>query len=117
MSLSLNRPSKLLSHEVLYYNNDQNLAITKLVSLCIKYNARLISIGDGVGSWEAQEMAAKAIEQLGSERCKFSVVSEAGASVYSASPAAKEEYPDTAITFLGAVSIAQRLGLVLFSIN
>ena len=54
-------------------------------------------------------MAGKVVQQLEPEMLGYCVVSEAGASVYSASDVAREEYPGLEITYLGAISICQRL--------
>ncbi|HJV07879.1 MAG TPA: Tex family protein, partial [Chromobacteriaceae bacterium] len=86
---------------------DKSIAI--LGALCSKYNVDLISIGNGTASRETDKLAQdliKAYPQLGMTKI---VVSEAGASVYSASELAAKEFPDLDVSLRGAVSIARRL--------
>lgn len=103
------RSQKLLHRRVLYYNKNPDRATEELKQECVKYNVKLIAIGDGVGCFEAQDMAGKVVQTLGSDILGYCVVSEAGASVYSASETARVEYPSIEITYLGAISICQRL--------
>ena len=80
----------------------------KVLQLSKKYNISGIAIGNGTGSRETQEFFAR----LSREECanlNYTVVSEAGASVYSASKLAQDEYPKLDVTIRGAISIAQRL--------
>jgi len=86
------------------YENSKN----KVLQLAKKYNITGVAIGNGTGSRETQEFFAR----LNSEEkinLSYTVVSEAGASVYSASKLALEEYPTLDVTIRGAISIAQRL--------
>ena len=87
---------------------DQSLA--ELGALCLKHHVELIAIGNGTASRETDKLAGELIKKLG-ERAKISkiVVSEAGASVYSASELAAKEFPDLDVSLRGAVSIARRL--------
>jgi uncharacterized protein len=87
---------------------DQSLA--ELGALCLKHGVELIAIGNGTASRETDKLAGELIKKLG-ERAKISkiVVSEAGASVYSASELAAKEFPDLDVSLRGAVSIARRL--------
>ncbi len=84
-------------------------AIDKLVDLARQYKAELISIGNGTASRETDKFVADLMKQhpeLGLSRL---VISEAGASVYSASETAAEEFPDLDVSLRGAISIARRL--------
>ena len=86
------------------YENSKN----KVLQLTKKYNITGVAIGNGTGSRETQEFFAR----LNSEEkinLSYTVVSEAGASVYSASKLAQDEYPKLDVTIRGAISIAQRL--------
>lgn len=75
-----------------------------------KYHAELIAIGNGTASKETEIFTAEFLQEEGlDEKVRYMVVSEAGASVYSASKLAAEEYPDLDLTLRSAVSIAHRL--------
>ena len=80
-----------------------------LSTLAKKYNASLISIGNGTASRETDKLAGDLIKQNPELRLNKIVVSEAGASVYSASELASKEFPDLDVSLRGAVSIARRL--------
>ncbi len=80
-----------------------------LTTLAKKYNASLISIGNGTASRETDKLAGDLIKQNPELRLNKIVVSEAGASVYSASELASKEFPDLDVSLRGAVSIARRL--------
>jgi len=77
--------------------------------LAKKHNVDLISIGNGTASRETDKLAAELITRYPEAKLKKIVVSEAGASVYSASEFAAKEFPDLDVTLRGAVSIARRL--------
>lgn len=79
-----------------------------LVELCKKHNVQIISIGNGTASRETESLAIEVIEAYEGD-LSYIIVNEAGASVYSASPLAKEELPDLDVAMRGAVSIARRL--------
>lgn len=79
-----------------------------VLDLVNKYNIEGVAIGNGTASKETQEFFAKINKELGG-KLKYTVVSEAGASVYSASQVAAEEYPDLDVTVRGAISIAGRV--------
>ena len=76
--------------------------------LCTKYEVDVIAIGNGTASGESERFVADILPNLG-ENVKYIIVSEAGASVYSASKAGTEEFPDFDVTERSAVSIARRL--------
>lgn len=80
----------------------------KVLELVKKYSIQGVAIGNGTASKETQEFFAKINKELNGE-LKYTVVSEAGASVYSASKVASEEYPNLDVTVRGAISIAGRV--------
>lgn len=79
-----------------------------VVQLIKKYNVDIISIGNGTASRESEKFCAEMIKEY-NLNCKYVIVSEAGASIYSASPQAIEEFPDLAVEKRSAVSIGRRL--------
>ncbi len=89
--------------------NDWDGTLSTLAKLCAKHRVDLISIGNGTASRETDKLAADLIKQLPSLKLTKVMVSEAGASVYSASELAAKEFPDLDVTLRGAVSIARRL--------
>ena len=89
--------------------NDWDGTLMILAKLCAKHKVDLISIGNGTASRETDKLAADLIKQLPSLKLTKVMVSEAGASVYSASELAAKEFPDLDVTLRGAVSIARRL--------
>ncbi|WP_425511193.1 Tex family protein [sulfur-oxidizing endosymbiont of Gigantopelta aegis] len=103
---------KYLDHATIYPHApkrqwDQSIHI--LAALAKKHQASLISIGNGTASRETDKLAADLIKQYPDLRMNKIVVSEAGASVYSASELASNEFPDLDVSIRGAVSIARRL--------
>ena len=80
----------------------------KVLALVKKYKITAAAIGNGTASRETQEFFAQ-LNQEQDIKLQYTVVSEAGASVYSASKLAQEEYPELDVTIRGAISIAQRL--------
>jgi uncharacterized protein len=80
----------------------------KILELTQKYDIKGVAIGNGTGSRETQEFFARLNAEEGIN-LEYTVVSEAGASVYSASKLAQEEYPELDVTIRGSISIAQRL--------
>lgn len=88
--------------------NDYETAKSQVLDLVKKYGITGVAIGNGTASRETQEFFARLNRETGAG-LKYTVVSEAGASVYSASEVAQEEYPNLDVTIRGAVSIAQRL--------
>ncbi len=107
----INQEGMYLDHAIIYpvapFNKVQeaNTVVTKLVN---KYKIDTIAIGNGTASRELQDFFAQYNKAL-KVGLRYTVVSEAGASVYSASKLAEEEYPDLDVTIRGAISIAQRL--------
>ncbi|HEX7342352.1 MAG TPA: Tex family protein [Rhodanobacteraceae bacterium] len=86
-----------------------NEALATLTVLCKKHSVALISIGNGTASRETDKLAGELIRVLPAPKPAKVVVSEAGASVYSASETGAREFPDMDVSLRGAVSIARRL--------
>ncbi|MBO5414926.1 MAG: RNA-binding transcriptional accessory protein [Bacilli bacterium] len=95
-----------------FLNNitEDKIKISKevVVNLIKKYNVDIIAIGNGTASRESEKFCSEMIKEY-SLSCKYVIVSEAGASIYSASPVAIEEFPDLAVEKRSAVSIGRRL--------
>jgi uncharacterized protein len=89
--------------------NEWDKSIDTLAKLCAKHGVQLISIGNGTASRETDRLAADMIKRHVELKLTKLVVSEAGASVYSASELASREFPDLDVSLRGAVSIARRL--------
>jgi len=102
---------KLLETTTIYPTEPQNdvegskKVLTKLIE---KYNINMIAIGNGTASRESESFVADLISELNRD-LYYAIVSEAGASVYSASKLATQEYPDINVSLRGAISIARRL--------
>lgn len=102
---------KLLDTTTVYPTEPQNDvegAKKKLLELINKYNINMIAIGNGTASRESEMFVADMIKDVKRD-IHYAIVSEAGASVYSASKLATEEYPDINVSLRGAISIARRL--------
>ncbi|NBR28028.1 MAG: RNA-binding transcriptional accessory protein, partial [Betaproteobacteria bacterium] len=107
---------KLLDTATIYPHaprNDWDGSLATLAKLAVQHNVELISIGNGTASRETDKLAADLIKRLAAlapeRRIAKIVVSEAGASVYSASAFAAAEFPELDVSLRGAVSIARRL--------
>ena len=103
---------KLLATDTIYPLEPRRQWKESLVSLgklCQQHGVHLIAIGNGTGSRETDKLAGELIKGLDNAKLSKIVVSEAGASVYSASEAAAKEFPQLDVTLRGAVSIARRL--------
>lgn len=103
---------KFLEHSVIYPlepKNDLAGAVRVLSGLIHKHNVRAIAIGNGTGSRESSAFVQDFLRQAGLKNVFSVVVSESGASVYSASDLARQEFPDLDLTVRGAISIARRL--------
>jgi len=94
-----------------YGERQKNEAIATLAKLIKKHNVEHIAIGNGTASRETEQMAVELIRQVNEAgaHVSYMIVSEAGASVYSASPLAAEEFPQYDVNLRSAVSIARRL--------
>ena len=88
--------------------NDVEGSKKVLVNLINKYDVDMIAIGNGTASRESEMFVADTIKEV-EKQIRYAIVSEAGASVYSASKLATEEYPDINVSLRGAISIARRL--------
>ncbi|NLJ17074.1 MAG: RNA-binding transcriptional accessory protein [Clostridiales bacterium] len=107
----LDEQGKLLDYTTIYPTKPRaDIAGTHrtLKALAEKYNINIIVIGNGTASRETEEVVSDFIEKSGLS-IKYTIVNEAGASVYSASKAASEEYPDLDVTTRGAMSLGRRL--------
>ncbi|UAA38890.1 RNA-binding transcriptional accessory protein [Paraneptunicella aestuarii] len=103
---------KLLATSTIFPHAPQNQwdkSIRTLAALCKQHKVELISIGNGTGSRETDKLVAELIKANPDIKVNKIVVSEAGASVYSASELAASEFPDLDVSLRGAVSIARRL--------
>ncbi len=107
---------KLVATDTIYPHEPRrqwNESLAALARLCQKHNVDLIAIGNGTASRETDKLAGELIKGLAKShpgrKLSKVVVSEAGASVYSASEAAAKEFPDLDVSLRGAVSIARRL--------
>ena len=103
---------KLLATSVIYPHEPKKLwdqSIAELASLSRKHGVNLIAIGNGTASRETDRLAAELMRKHADLKLSKIVVSEAGASVYSASELAAKEFPDLDVSLRGAVSIARRL--------
>jgi uncharacterized protein len=89
--------------------NDWTGAMLEIASLARKFAIELVAIGNGTGSRETDKLMADVIAKHPELKLTRVMVSEAGASVYSASEAAAQEFPDLDVTMRGAISIARRL--------
>jgi protein Tex len=103
---------KLLAHDVLYLHTSKRgdaEAGPKLEALLRAHNVRAIAIGNGTASRETDAFVRGFLRDKGISEIFSVTVSEAGASVYSASDVARQEFPDLDLTVRGAISIARRL--------
>ncbi|MBA1837182.1 S1 RNA-binding domain-containing protein [Corynebacterium sp. zg912] len=106
---------KVVATTIVYPHQPQNrwdASRAELASLAAEHGVELIAVGNGTASRESEKLAgevADLIAQAGGKRPTPVVVSESGASVYSASPIAAEEFPDMDVSLRSAVSIARRL--------
>ena len=107
----VDKNGKLLDYTTVYPTkpqNDVDGAKKTLKGLIEKYNIDIISIGNGTASRESEQFVSEMIGEINSN-VQYTIVSEAGASVYSASELANEEHPDINVSIRGAISIARRL--------
>ncbi len=105
----VDRQGKLLHHDVIYpHFSEKNVseAGTTIIALCKKYQIEAIAIGNGTAGRETEAF----VKQLGlPSAIQIVMVNESGASIYSASDVAREEFPDQDVTVRGSVSIGRRL--------
>ncbi|AOF01324.1 RNA-binding transcriptional accessory protein [Serratia marcescens] len=101
---------KLVATDTVYPHTGQAAkAATIVAALCIKHHVELVAIGNGTASRETERFYLDLQKQFSDVRAQKVIVSEAGASVYSASELAAQEFPDLDVSLRGAVSIARRL--------
>lgn len=108
----VDRTGKLLATDTIYPHEprrDWDGSLAKLARIAAQTQAELISIGNGTASRETDKLASELISKHPELRLQKIVVSEAGASVYSASELAAKEFPELDVSLRGAVSIARRL--------
>lgn len=108
----VDQTGKLLDHTAIFPHaprNDWDGSLHTLGKLAIKHKVDLISVGNGTASRETDKLAAELIKGLPELKMTKIMVSEAGASVYSASSLAAKEFPALDVSYRGAVSIARRL--------
>ena len=101
---------KLLATDTIYPHTGQmERAMLSIFQLIKQHNVELIAIGNGTASRETERFAKDVLKEIKEHKPQTVVVSEAGASVYSASELAAQEFPDLDVSLRGAVSIARRL--------
>ncbi|MDE9551569.1 Tex family protein [Xenorhabdus bovienii] len=101
---------KLIATDTVYPHTGQEVkAAAAVAALCTKYQVELVAIGNGTASRETERFFANTQKQYSDVKAQTVIVSEAGASVYSASELAALEFPDLDVSLRGAVSIARRL--------
>ena len=108
----IDKTGKLLDTTTVYPTEPQNDvegAKKTLKLLIAKHNVDMIAIGNGTASRESETFVSNMIKEISEKDIYYAIVSEAGASVYSASKLATEEYPDINVSLRGAISIARRL--------
>jgi len=103
----LDENGKYLNH-FMFYQDKKEDSKDKIAKAVQSGKIELIAVGNGTGSHEVQEVVAEAIKDY-SLNVEYTVVAEDGASVYSASDVAREEFPDLDVTIRGAISIGRRI--------
>ena len=109
---AIDETGRLLAFTTIYPTeprNDTEGAGRTLKKLIAEHDLNLIVIGNGTASRETEAFVAGLLPKLGREDLRYTIVSEAGASIYSASKVATEEHPDLDVTTRGALSIGRRL--------
>ncbi|WP_031570287.1 Tex family protein [Rheinheimera texasensis] len=108
----VDQTGKLVANTTIFPHAPQNLwdkSVKTLAAYCKQFKVELIAIGNGTASRETDKLAADVIKMLPEQQLSKIMVSEAGASVYSASELAAQEFPDLDVSLRGAVSIGRRL--------
>ena len=108
----VDRTGKLVATDTIYPHQPKNqwdASLHALHALCAKHSVELVAIGNGTASRETDKLAGELIKKHPELKLQKIVVSEAGASVYSASELAAKEFPTLDVSLRGAVSIARRL--------
>ncbi|NLY45299.1 MAG: RNA-binding transcriptional accessory protein [Tissierella sp.] len=107
----IDETGKHLDYSVVYPTMSENQvekAKIELIRLIDKYNVDIIAIGNGTASRETEHVVADTLKEI-ENQVSYIIVSEAGASIYSASEVGIEEFPDLDVTIRGAISIGRRL--------
>ncbi|MGJ5208112.1 Tex family protein [Bradyrhizobium sp. HKCCYLR20261] len=108
----IDRTGKFVDHATIYPHEPQrqwNESMLTLAQLCIKHRIELVAIGNGTASRETEKLVTDLMKLKPDLKLTKAIVSEAGASVYSASEFAAKEFPNLDVSIRGAVSIARRL--------
>jgi uncharacterized protein len=108
----VNDTGKLMAHTVIFPHaprNEWDASLAVLEKLCKQFQVELVSIGNGTASRETDKLVADLKKRYPDLKLTSVIVSEAGASVYSASALAAKEFPELDVSYRGAVSIARRL--------
>lgn len=107
---ALDETGKFLGYFKIFQVQNPDEAYRLLNDAIDKYDIQVVAVGNGTGSQEVQAVVSKVIsENYADADVKYTVVDESGASVYSASPVATEEFPDLDLTIRGAISMGRRL--------
>lgn len=113
--VALDATGKFLEYQTIFPNppqNDHASATRTVTEMCVKHKIELVAIGNGTASRETESFILQVLEGLKGKIDPVPIrviVNESGASIYSASPVAAEEFPDKDVTVRGAISIARRL--------
>jgi uncharacterized protein len=105
---ALDETGKFLDYFLINQERDPAGAKKAIAEAVRKHNIKLVAVGNGTASHETQAVVSEAISESGLD-CEFTVVDEDGASVYSASDIARDEFPELDLTVRGAISIGRRL--------
>ena len=107
---ALDETGKYLGYFKIFQVQQPEDAYKQLNDAIDKYDIQVVAVGNGTGSQEVQAIVAKVLSENYSDAdVKYTVVDESGASVYSASPVATEEFPELDLTIRGAISMGRRL--------
>lgn len=107
---ALDETGKYLGFFKIFQEQDPKGAYDAINDAIDKYDIQVLAVGNGTGSQEVQAIVSKVIsENYANSDVKYTVVDESGASVYSASPVATEEFPDLDVMVRGAISMGRRL--------
>jgi len=105
---AIDETGKFLGYFVVYQEQKPDEARKAIAKAIKDYAIQLVAVGNGTGSHDVQKIVSEALTELGGES-KYAVVDEDGASVYSASDVAREEFPELDLTIRGAISIGRRI--------
>jgi protein Tex len=108
----VDRTGKVVATTTVYPHEprrDWNGSLATLAALCKQHKVEIVSVGNGTGGRETDKLVAELMAKMPDLKLTKAMVSEAGASVYSASELAAKEFPDLDVSLRGAVSIARRL--------